>query len=127
MHHQRLHTCMHAPTPTTTHPSLSCLSLRSRSDGSFAGISEKKNSHKSYNYENWAGGQPDDYSVEDCVIMYASGEWNDITCDSRYRFVARTLDSVVYFVIHHLFQPPSKLVHKPVIHNPFPPYFQVHL
>jgi hypothetical protein len=33
-------------------------------------------------YTNWAGGQPDDWSTEDCAHLYADGPWNDLACGS---------------------------------------------
>ena len=34
-------------------------------------------------YRNWSGGQPDNWSNEDCAHMYVDGTWNDLDCASN--------------------------------------------
>ena len=37
-------------------------------------------------YSNFAEGEPDENGEEDCVEMYATGQWNDDSCYKRRQF-----------------------------------------
>ena len=44
-------------------------------------------------YTNWASGEPNDSSGEDCGQLFWSGlKWNDIRCDATGPYICETLD-----------------------------------
>jgi len=48
----------------------------------------------SLDYTNWASGEPNDWGdSEDCVSMYTSGEWNDLSCSTTLYSVCKISDS----------------------------------
>nr|XP_022310810.1 secretory phospholipase A2 receptor-like isoform X2 [Crassostrea virginica] len=44
-----------------------------------------------WNYTNWRKNQPDDYSREQCVMMYPDGTWEDIYCSNTLPFVCKKI------------------------------------
>ena len=42
-------------------------------------------------YDNWAVGEPNGHTVENCSTFYVDGiyegKWNDVRCSREYRFV----------------------------------------
>jgi len=40
-------------------------------------------------YTNWAWGEPNNWSEEDCAQMYTSGQWNDLDCNDELPFVCK--------------------------------------
>ncbi|XP_076015976.1 galactose-specific lectin nattectin-like [Genypterus blacodes] len=40
-----------------------------------------------FSYKPWANGEPNNLHEEDCVEMYASGHFNDISCAVKRKFV----------------------------------------
>jgi hypothetical protein len=44
-----------------------------------------------FNYESWAGGEPNNAGEEDCanVTPWVGGDWNDLPCDSGHPYVCR--------------------------------------
>lgn len=68
---------------------LLALMLKYKRDRALLGASRNGNTwtwvdHKSWTFQNWAGGQPDN-PYEQCVEMWTTGEWNDIPCDQGPR------------------------------------------
>ena len=41
-------------------------------------------------YTNWNAGEPNNWSNEDCVMVYWNGKWNDEACTTKNRYVCQT-------------------------------------
>ena len=55
-----------------------------QTEGTFRWVDGKKS-----NYKNWAGGEPNDWSNEDCVSIKKDGKWNDLDCDSMAQYACK--------------------------------------
>ena len=42
-----------------------------------------------FNYDNWSPGQPDNFGNEDCVQLYNTGLWNDLSCNTQNGFICK--------------------------------------